>query len=284
MGLFNEGCEIHGIVLLSMKKLSSLIVLLCITLAALAQDERVEINGRVYVKTNELEGIAVYNSSAKEGTITDKDGRFIIEARENDVITFSAIQFKDFSVVIDERVMRSRKLTAMLVEDVNKLDEVILLPYDLSGSLKADLNAVRTYNVDMDSLYSGIDEQYAYNLAADDASAVNNAAVDDQLPGMQNGLNLINLVGLMIKPFKKKKLDKDLVEIPTGTLETRYNAEFLETYFKIPRERSVEFLIFVEEKGIPASLWEEKRELELLELIYKESLVFLNPTPSSKDD
>ena len=126
MVLFNKGCEIHSIVLLSMKKISSLIVLLFISLAVLAQDERVEINGRVYVKTNELEGIAVYNSNAKEGVITDKDGRFIIKARENDVITFSAIQFKDFSVVIDERVMRSRKLTTMLVEDVNKLDEVIL--------------------------------------------------------------------------------------------------------------------------------------------------------------
>lgn len=249
-----------------------------ISIMLTAQDERQEISGRVYVKSNELEGITVFNTSSKQGTITDENGRFTIEARINDVLEFSALQFKDFSIIVSQRIMDSKKMTAMLVEDVNKLDEVVILPYDLSGSLNADLNSVRTYNVDMDSIYAGVQDTEKYRLAADDATKVDNAAVRDQLPSMENGLNLINLVGLMIKPFKKKKLDKSLAEIPTGTLETRYDAEFLETYFKVPRARSGEFLVYVEEKGVRAELWQEERELELLELLYQESVLFLDPS------
>jgi hypothetical protein len=260
-----------------MKKLL-FVSLFLISLGLSAQDERVEISGRVYVKSNDLEGIAVYNSSANEGTATDEQGRFVIEVKLNDVINFSALQFKDFSVTINQDILDSGSMTAMLVEDVNKLDEVILLPYDLSGSLFVDLNAVRTYNVDMDSIYSGVTDQDKYKLSADNQTRVNNAAVEDQMPGMQNGLNIVNLVGLMLKPFQKKKLEKESRLIPNGTLITRYDAEFLETHFKIPRARSGEFIVFVEEKGVQASLWREDRELELLELLYQESLIFLNPS------
>jgi len=262
-----------------MKNLMSFFVLFLVPALLLAQDGRIEIKGKIQVKTNELEGIAVYNSSANEGTITDENGRFTIEAKLNDIINFSALQFKDFSIIIDKRVMDSQKITVFLVEDVNKLDEVVILPYDLSGSLFADLNAVRTYNVDMDSLYTGIGEQDKYRLSADELTAVDNAAVDDQLPYMDNGLNIINLVGLMLKPFQSNKANRENKLIPSGTLITRYDAEFLETHFNIPRARSGEFIVFVEEKGVEASLWQEEKELELLELLYQESIVFLNPSP-----
>ncbi|MEM1003151.1 MAG: carboxypeptidase-like regulatory domain-containing protein, partial [Bacteroidota bacterium] len=237
-----------------MKYFLLIVSLFVLPLSLVAQEARAEIKGRVYVQTNDLEGIAVYNSSANEGTTTDENGRFVIEAKLNDVINFSALQFKDFSIRISERIMDSGSMTAMLVEDVNKLDEVIILPYDLSGSLFVDLNSVRTYNVDMDSIYSGVADQDKYNLSADSQSSVDNAAVDDQLPYMDNGLNIINLAGLILKPFKKKRLERQSKTIPSGTLITRYNAEFLEYYFKIPRARSDEFLIFVEEKGIQANL------------------------------
>jgi len=261
-----------------MKYFLLLAAFITLPVALMAQEERVDIKGRVYVQSNDLEGIAVYNSSANVGTITDEDGRFEIAVALNDVINFSALQFKDFSIVINQGILDSKRLTTMLVEDVNKLDEVIILPYDLSGSLFVDLNSVRTYNVDMDSIYSGVSDQNKYQLSADFQTGVTNAAVNDQLPYMDNGLNLINLAGLILRPFKKRSIEKQSRFVPKGTLITRYDAEFLETHFKIPRSRSDEFLIFVEENGIQASLWREEKELELLEVLYTQSLVFLNPS------
>ena len=138
------------------------------SLVLMAQEERIKIDGKIQVKTDELEGIAVYNSSANQGTTTDKEGRFVIEVKLNDILSFSALQFKDFSIIIDERIVKSKQVTALLVEEVNKLDEVIILPYDLSGSLFVDLNAVRTYNVDMDSLYTGIAELLLFTTSISD--------------------------------------------------------------------------------------------------------------------
>lgn len=239
---------------------------------------RVEISGKIVVQSEDKEAITVFNSSSNKGTITDEEGRFNIEVALNDIIGFGALQFKDFSISIDERIIRSKQLTVFLVEEVNKLDEVLILPYDLTGSLLADLDAVRTYNVDMDSIYSGTSDQDDYKFSADFQTKVDNAAVDDQLPYMDNGLNIINLVGLFLKPFQKIKKEQQQSRLPNGTLVQRYNAEFLEENFKIPRSRSEEFIVYVEEKGINSELWKQEKELELLELLYQESLLFLNPT------
>lgn len=240
--------------------------------------DRIEISGKIVVQSEDKEAITVFNSSSNKGTITDEEGRFNIEVALNDVVGFGALQFKDFSITIDERIIRSKQLTVFLVEEVNKLDEVLILPYDLTGSLLADLEAVRTYNVDMDSIYSGASDQDDYKFSADFQTKVDNAAVDDQLPYMDNGLNIINLVGLLIKPFQKIKKEQQQSRLPNGTLVQRYNAEFLEENFKIPRSRSEEFIVYVEEKGVDSELWKQEKELQLLELLYQESLLFLNPS------
>ena len=117
--------------------------------------QRIEINGRVNVETKDVEGITVYNQSTKNGVTTDEKGAFRIDVAENDILAFGALQFKDFSIVIDERIIKSRQVSVRLVEEVNKLDEVIVLPYDLSGNVNVDVEAVRTYNVEMSKIYKG---------------------------------------------------------------------------------------------------------------------------------
>lgn len=250
--------------------------------ASLKEVERIEITGKIVVQSEDKEAITVFNSSSNKGTITDEEGRFSIEVALNDNITFAALQFKDFSIVIDERIMRSKQLTVFLVEEVNKLDEIIILPYDLTGSLLVDLNSVRTYNVDMDSIYSGLTDQDDYKFSADYLTGVNNPAVEDQLPYMDNGLNIINLVGLFLRPFGSKTNVEKRATLPNGTLVQRYDAEFLETNFKIPRSRSEEFIVYVEERGIDSRLWQKDRELELLEFLYQESILFLNSSIEKK--
>ena len=124
------------------------------TLTSFSQDvERILINGKIIVSTDDKEGVTVYNTSANKGTITDKDGYFTIKVAINDIVEFGALQFKDFKVTISENIIKSKRLTVILVEEVNKLDEVVLLPFDLTGNLNADLENVRTYNVSLDDVY-----------------------------------------------------------------------------------------------------------------------------------
>ena len=112
-----------------------------------AQDvERIEISGKIVVDSNDLEGITVYNSSSNKGTVTDENGKFLLNVALNDIVEFRALQFQDFTVTIDENIIKSKKMTVFLVEKVNKLDEVVILPYDLTGNLAVDIESVRTFN------------------------------------------------------------------------------------------------------------------------------------------
>ena len=125
-----------------MKKI--IVTLFCtFSIIAFSQDiDRITINGRIIVSAQDKEGVTVYNTSSNKGTVTDEIGEFKIDVAINDVVEFGALQFKDFTVVISEQILESKQMTVILVEEVNKLDEVVLLPFGLTGNLNADLENV----------------------------------------------------------------------------------------------------------------------------------------------
>jgi hypothetical protein len=232
--------------------------------------ERVEISGRVIIDTEEREGITVFNESSNKGTVTDEKGAFVIEVALNETIAFAALQFKDFTITIDERIIKSKQVTVQLVEEVNRLDEVIILPYDLSGNLDVDLNNVRTYNVDMDKVYLGIKDWDDYKFAADNKSKIENPLIENKLV---NGLNFVNLFGLLVKSKDTDEVDKDKPK--ESPLTNRYSPQFLLTYFKIPTDSADVFIDFVESKNMHKTLLDKKKELLLLEHLLSESKLFL---------
>ena len=113
--------------------------LLALSFANAQDSTRVELKGKVIVASPDLEGITVYNSSSNKGTVTNADGEFTISAKLNDKISISALQFKDFTVLVAQEVLDSKQMNVFLVEQINKLDEVVILPYDLSGVLEEDI-------------------------------------------------------------------------------------------------------------------------------------------------
>ncbi len=262
-----------------MQKQILIFFFLMVSLCAISQEiTRIEVAGKVVVETNDKEGITVYNTSSNKGTITDENGNFKLKVALNDVVVFGALQFQDFTVIIDTRVLDSKRLTVFLVEEVNKLDEVLVLPYDLTGNLNADVESSRTFNVDMDAIYFGLENQQDFEFSADFKSGINNPSVDDQLPYMDNGLNVINFVGLIMSPLlksKKRKQNEAPPKIPTGKLSERYDAKYLNTHFNIPPERADAFIAYVQEKGIKEELLEEGKEVQLLEYVLQQSKLFL---------
>ena len=248
------------------------------------QVERVEVTGKVVVSDNDVEGVTVYNTSSNKGTITDENGTFTIMVALNDVIEFAALQFKDFSLTIDEHIIKSRKMTVFLVEQVNRLDEVVILPYDLSGNLTVDIESVRTFNPDLDAIYFGVAHPEDFEFSDDIRSKVDNPAMDSQTQHqrIRYGLNVVNLVGVLVKPLFKRKSKKDeekeVPDIPVKSFKDKYSAEFLNQNFNIPKERVDDFVSFVEDNGLDYTLLERGRELEFLEFINVQSKLFLKTT------
>ncbi|WP_111682061.1 carboxypeptidase-like regulatory domain-containing protein [Winogradskyella tangerina] len=243
--------------------------------------ERVTVNGRIVVSSEDKEGVTVYNTSSNKGTVTDENGEFEINVALNDIVEFGALQFKDFQITITEDILKSKKLTVILVEEVNKLDEVVLLPFGLTGNINADLENVRTYNVSLDDVYFGLDHIEDFEFSADFKTKAENVAFNENNPRVDNMLNIVNLAGFIVSQVvdmdKEKKTEEEIAIDRTPFKEAldKYSVNYIHTNFEIPLEQVGAFIDYVEQEGVDPKLLEKDKELEFLERITQLSKSFL---------
>jgi len=269
-----------------MNKLLLFISFLMLSPIILAQEaERVKVLGKIVVKDNDVDGVTIYNTSSEKGTITDFDGNFNIEVGLNDRIEISALQFKKFIVVVDEEIIEQKKMTVFLIEDVNKLPEVIVSPYDLTGNIVVDAERVRTLNLplEMDIGEAPIDLTNDYKTKVYNPFVRGAGGKADMLGG-----DVLGLVGLILKPLFKKKNKKTDVEKynernnianqNTDELNLRlmYTNEYMEKVFDIPEDKVNEFIVFVEDNGLDYSLLNTGREMEFVDFLVRQSKSFLD--------
>ncbi|RCT55406.1 hypothetical protein [Winogradskyella sp. KYW1333] len=264
-----------------MKKI--IVTLFCtFSIIAFSQDiDRITINGRIIVSAQDKEGVTVYNTSSNKGTVTDEIGEFKIDVAINDVVEFGALQFKDFTVVISEQILESKQMTVILVEEVNKLDEVVLLPFGLTGNLNADLENVRTYNVSLDAVYFGLDHIEDFQFSADYKTKAENVAFNEYNPKVDNMLNLVNLAGFLVSQVadidgeEMTNQDKALNKTPFKNALEQYSVNFIHVNFDIPLDEMNAFVDYVENKGVDESLLAKNKEVQFLERINQLSQSYL---------
>ncbi|GAB5565864.1 MAG: hypothetical protein Wins2KO_29270 [Winogradskyella sp.] len=254
------------------------------TVTIFAQEvDRITVNGRISVSNNEKEGVAVYNTSSNKGTVTDENGEFKIEVIKNDIIEFSSLQFQDFKVTITEDVLKSKQLTVILVEEVNKLDEVVLLPFGLTGNINADLQNVRTYNVSLDDVYYGLDHLEDFDFSADFNTRVNeNIAFNDNNRRVDNMLNVVNLAGFIVNQVvdidhsDDSEATEKIKKTPFKEALDKYSYNYIHVNFDIPLNEVEAFIEYIEKEGVEEALLDKDKEMQLLERITQLSKTYLN--------
>lgn len=108
--------------------------------AVLAQDAPLgAIHGKVVNDSSEIEAIHVLNITALKATITDAEGYFRISAQENDTLVFSGVNLERKHLVVTREILDSPMITVPLHEQVTRLNEVVVMPYMLTGDMGRDL-------------------------------------------------------------------------------------------------------------------------------------------------
>ncbi|MDO6820039.1 carboxypeptidase-like regulatory domain-containing protein [Zobellia sp. 1_MG-2023] len=127
-----------------MKPLQKLVFVSVMTVVANTScaQETISLNGRVFSENEEVMATHVLNTSSNKATITDADGFFDIDVQLNDTLVFSAIQFKRKEVVVTKSILESRLLVVPLQQVLNQLEEVVVMPYNLTGDMSRDLNRI----------------------------------------------------------------------------------------------------------------------------------------------
>lgn len=246
----------------------------------LAQDVgRVLVKGNIVVVNAEnAEGVTVFNQSTNKGTVTDEKGYFELEMGLFDELEFHALQFETINVKIDEDVMKSKQLTVFLVEHINRLNEVVIFPYGLTGDLHEDLGKIKTFSPDLESINLAFGDITAYEFSADYHTQVDNTILREG--EYYNGADLVKITNWLIKPLFGNKESKQEAAIrkTNENLGIRgvYSQTFIADNFDIPGDRVDDFIDYVDNKGVNPELYKSGNELELLEYLSQESKAFLN--------
>ena len=139
-----------------MKLLLSLF-LFCFSFHTFSQGiNRENVVGKIIVEGNDIEGITIYNTSSNIGTVTDKNGEFIIAAALNDLLEIRALEYQNIDVGINKAIIESKEISIFLIEEMNILDEVVVETKILTGNLITDVNNLETFSPKLDAIYFGI--------------------------------------------------------------------------------------------------------------------------------
>lgn len=92
--------------------------------------ERSVINGKIKANTNDLEGVYVVNAQTEVMVTTDAAGAFSIQAKPNDTLVFSSIQFKESRIVLTSENFTDLNFMVRLNLVMHQLQEVVVRRYD----------------------------------------------------------------------------------------------------------------------------------------------------------
>lgn len=211
-----------------MGKIKNLFLCVLLLSVSIGFTQSVKVDGQVYANS-EVEGIHVINKTSKKYTTTTASGSFEIEAKLNDTIVFSSIQYKLTAFRVTSEIILDKKMTIFLEELINTLPEVTVGKV-LSGDLEFDVknNVVEKpidfYDVGIPGNTGKPKTQSERRLHEADAGKL--------IPSVGFGFSL-NFYKLLNKITGRTKMLKERVRLEANDeLLYHIRAEFSEEFFK----------------------------------------------------
>ncbi|HEA31532.1 MAG TPA: hypothetical protein ENH91_16320 [Leeuwenhoekiella sp.] len=231
------------------------------SLSAQSFSNRMMIEGKVNVPTgDDNEGIVVFNESSNSGTITNRNGVFFLNVRQGDKILVQSIQFTSFELTVDLGMIQNKKIIVTLRESLNKLDEIVVTPTDLTGNIEVDVNRVI---VSSDTPSVNIPAVGLRRSVIDDASPVENAALDRD--DWKYGLDFVNIFKAL---FDKRDTEKQkFPETAKDELGQMYSNTFFKKNLNIEEQNIGKFMDYVATNGLDKKMLSKGNELNLIQFL-----------------
>ena len=237
---------------------------------------RVEIKGNIKVPADsDPEGISIFNKNSSFGSVSSEKGNFVIHVKEGDSLYFSAVQYDDLLVVIDEEMLENGSLNVEIKQGINELAEVIVRPHNLSGNLEGDLENIEVVKLDLPAMSAMSVNEYEWEWRADKQTGVVNAASgEDRMP--KDGFNFVKVASLLIDYLipdipKKEKASQPRSQIGQIQIERQIRARFDNAFFadvlELNPEEIGDFIIYAQSEAFDADLLKKEREIDLIQFL-----------------
>jgi len=209
---------------------------LFVSTALLAQDISQKVSGTI-VNDNGLAPISsvnVINLNKVRGTISDAKGFFEIEVSMNDTLHFSMIGFQSIKVRVTNDWIKNKTTKIQLTEKAIALEEVNIMPYNLTGYLEIDSKLIPSRENYRYSI-SGLSEGY-------EAGEYSPNAFGRVLGSIFNPADMLyNFFGKKPRELKRlKDMKKD--ETVRNLLESKYDRETIAVLLGINKTEIAEIL------------------------------------------
>src|SRR5690554_7586638 len=131
-----------------MKKYLSLLCIVFLSAAMMAQEESHIIKGTVMNDANDavLENVNIVNLNQVKGAVTNNKGKFSIPAAVNDTLYFSYLGFKSLRVRVTHDWMKYGDIKVKMTELGIALEEVVVRPVQLTGYVEIDAKLIPVYD------------------------------------------------------------------------------------------------------------------------------------------
>ncbi|NJW51886.1 hypothetical protein [Salinimicrobium oceani] len=249
-------------------KISLSLIVLLISLPLVAQ-ERMDISGKITPPVGgDAEGISVVNRTAKSATISNEVGNFQIKVAAGDTLHFSALQFQNFSVVVDEGVIENRQLNVFISEAVNELPEVVVTPYDLSGNVEVDVKLIPVVETNLPVKTAAEINDYNYTFRPDSLVSPPNAAMREGM--IYSGANFANIFRNIFSTRNVTTTIDRQEDIQEEVLQL-YDDDFFKERLNIKEENIYEFILFAEDNGLNPAMLQPENEMDLIAFLVAQS-------------
>ena len=233
----------------------------------MAQEFSKTLEGKVYSDDGDVAATHVLNTTTKKAAITDINGFFSIVVSLNDTLVFSAVQYKRKQIVVNASILESKFLSVPLEESNIALDEVIVMPYNLTGELGRDMN-----NMDVEPVVS------ASSLGLPNAHVkVRTQAERSLYAATANPFNsfdpLINAITGRTKMLKKR-VARDMKYNKSQQIRTQFADSLFVLQLKIPLEKIDDFLYYCEVDANFNAVVDSQDLFAIWEFIKQKSVIY----------
>lgn len=257
-----------------MKLIFTSLCLLLVQITTAQIDNRVFVAGEVIVPLDgEASQIEVMNQNSEKGTVTNEYGQFGISVKEGDRLRFRALQYQNFTVIIDENIVKNKKVTIKINDKINTLEEVIVKPYDLEGNIEVDAKKTNPQYYEA----PGGGSESILNEYEGEQPNIRSQTINENITTEQrfikNGLNIANIFRAILAS-KEVTEDHKLPEDVDVMVRKMYEDSFFIENLNIEKDKINRFIFYVEEEGLQKNMLQKGNELELIEFLVKKSKEF----------
>ena len=227
-----------------------------------------QLSGQVVHGEKAISDVHVMNTTSNRATISNEQGNFAISAKPYDTILFSAVQFQRKVLVVSPSMLQSKKIVVPLDEFVNELDEVILMPFDLSGDLSRDMGRIKTGQI-VTASTQGLPNSYVIPITQAERKLYEATTGGSGIP-----LNpIINAISGRTK-YLKKVLATERKYARTGRVRDFYADSLFVKELRIPAAKIDDFMYYCEVDVSFDEIVDSHDRLQIWEYLKRKSFVY----------